>query len=72
MKFFIGLLVLAATSATAISASVTTVVLDGSPTKYRAPDGSYNEPATWAILVIGFGLVGSSMRHRPRPRVSFA
>ncbi|MBO9574962.1 MAG: PEPxxWA-CTERM sorting domain-containing protein [Sphingobium sp.] len=30
------------------------------------------EPATWAMLAVGFGLVGSAMRRRQRRRVQFA
>ncbi|SNS40706.1 PEP-CTERM protein-sorting domain-containing protein [Sphingomonas laterariae] len=30
------------------------------------------EPATWAMMIAGFGLVGGAMRRRPRVNVSFA
>jgi hypothetical protein len=29
------------------------------------------EPATWAMLLLGFGLAGAAMRHRPRTTVSY-
>jgi PEP-CTERM motif len=32
---------------------------------------SVPEPATWAMMVLGFGLAGYSMRRRPNTRVSF-
>lgn len=28
------------------------------------PNGAIPEPATWAMLIVGFGMVGASMRHR--------
>jgi hypothetical protein len=30
------------------------------------------EPATWAMMIAGFGFVGAAMRRRRRPQVSFA
>lgn len=30
------------------------------------------EPASWALMLAGFGMVGGSLRHRARTRVSFA
>ncbi len=30
------------------------------------------EPATWAMMILGFGMVGAAMRRRARPAVSFA
>lgn len=30
------------------------------------------EPATWALMLAGFGIVGRAMRRRPKVRVSFA
>ncbi|MCW6533171.1 PEPxxWA-CTERM sorting domain-containing protein [Sphingomonas lycopersici] len=33
--------------------------------------GGVPEPATWALMIMGFGLVGATMRHR-RAKVSFA
>lgn len=29
------------------------------------------EPATWAMMLLGFGLIGAAMRYRRTPRVSF-
>ncbi|WP_375290358.1 SGNH/GDSL hydrolase family protein [Qipengyuania sp.] len=34
--------------------------------------GAVPEPATWAMLIIGFFAAGSAMRHRPRAAVRFA
>jgi hypothetical protein len=55
------------------------VVEGGAPTAHRVDDlvGTVNaavpEPATWAMMLIGFGLVDSSIRRRRRQavRVSF-
>lgn len=30
------------------------------------------EPATWAMLILGFGVVGGAMRRKPRVQVAFA
>lgn len=32
----------------------------------RAVEGSVPEPATWAMMLIGFGAIGGSLRHRRR------
>ena len=34
--------------------------------------GSVPEPATWAMMILGFGVVGSAMRRRPKVSVRFA
>ncbi|KQS04194.1 hypothetical protein ASG11_07965 [Sphingomonas sp. Leaf357] len=34
--------------------------------------GAVPEPATWAMMIMGFGLVGGAMRRRAAPKVSFA
>ncbi len=34
--------------------------------------GALPEPATWAMLILGFGVVGGAMRRRQRVRVHFA
>ena len=34
--------------------------------------GSVPEPATWAMMVGGFGIVGAAMRRRKRPSVTYA
>jgi hypothetical protein len=34
--------------------------------------GAVPEPATWAMMIMGFGLVGGAMRRRQNVRVSFA
>jgi hypothetical protein len=31
---------------------------------YSAPDGAVPEPATWALMIIGFGAAGSTIRRR--------
>ncbi len=30
------------------------------------------EPATWALMIVGFGMMGASLRHRRRAAVTFA
>lgn len=35
-----------------------------------ASDGAVPEPATWATMLLGFGLIGGAMRHRRRPKVT--
>lgn len=34
--------------------------------------GAVPEPASWALMIAGFGLVGSAMRRRTKARVTFA
>lgn len=34
--------------------------------------GAVPEPATWALMILGFGLVGAAMRRRSAPAVRFA
>ncbi|WP_294196964.1 PEPxxWA-CTERM sorting domain-containing protein [uncultured Sphingomonas sp.] len=41
-------------------------------TRVDAPDGAVPEPATWALMLLGFGVVGYAMRRRPTPRRSSA
>ncbi len=36
------------------------------------PTGAVPEPATWALLVAGFAVIGSALRRRQRQRVAFA
>lgn len=36
-----------------------------------APVGSVPEPATWAMFLLGFGLLGATMRHRRRVTVAY-
>ena len=40
-------------------------------TASQAP-GGVPEPATWALLILGFGTVGGAMRRRSRMRVAYA
>jgi hypothetical protein len=36
------------------------------------PSGSVPEPATWGMIVVGFGAMGAAMRRRQRTNVTFA
>ena len=44
---------------------------DQNLTPVTPPSGAVPEPATWAMMILGFGLVGAGMRRR-RVRVAFA
>jgi hypothetical protein len=37
---------------------------DGEPTDVRLPSGAVPEPATWAMMIAGFGMAGAMMRRR--------
>ena len=37
-----------------------------------APVPAVPEPATWAMMIAGFGMIGGTMRHRKRTTVGFA
>jgi PEP-CTERM motif len=39
---------------------------------FRRIDGAVPEPATWGMMLAGFGVVGGAMRRRQRTTVSFA
>ena len=39
---------------------------------FRAAVGAVPEPASWAMMLVGFGVVGSAMRRRQRATVRFA
>ncbi len=65
-----------------ISASSNVWIIGGS---FNGPDGQNDafklasvtvaavpEPATWAMMLIGFGMIGGTMRKRTRAKVSFA
>ncbi|KQU47479.1 PEP anchor domain-containing protein [Sphingomonas sp. Leaf339] len=43
-----------------------------SEAEYRTLTGAVPEPTTWAMMVLGFGLVGAAARRRSRVRVRFA
>lgn len=49
-------------------------VLNGDPFVDPAPAGAVPEPATWAMMLFGFGGLGHAMRRRPRAatRIRFA
>lgn len=36
------------------------------------PGGAVPEPATWAMLILGMGVIGGSMRRRTRSKLAFA
>lgn len=36
---------------------------------FRVDMGAVPEPATWAMMILGFGMVGGAMRQRRRPEV---
>ena len=46
--------------------SVTTI------SNFSAPGGAVPEPASWAMMVGGFGLIGGALRSRRRAAVTFA
>lgn len=39
---------------------------------FRNPAGAVPEPATWALMMVGFGLAGAALRRRPAVAVRFA
>jgi hypothetical protein len=47
--------------------SVKIPVINGDTIDFTAPNGVIPEPDTWAMLIIGFGLVGLSMRRSKKP-----
>lgn len=59
-----------------------TLVVSGKLDKTQSPSGSYSvniqyssavpEPATWALMILGFGVVGYSMRRRQAVRFAQA
>lgn len=51
---------------------VTEVGLDDIALTAVGSTGAVPEPATWAMMIVGFGAVGSVMRRRTRATVSFA
>jgi hypothetical protein len=63
--------------ATATSLTMTFNSTNGSPFTASAtlavpPSGSVPEPATWGMIVVGFGAMGAAMRRRQRTNVTFA
>ena len=40
--------------------------------QYDAVDGAVPEPATWAMMIMGFGLIGAAVRRQPKVKVAFA
>ncbi len=54
-------------------AGITLVTLDGSAVLASAtPGGAVPEPATWALLVAGFGLTGAAIRRRTKAKEACA
>lgn len=43
-----------------------------SPGTFQVSVGGVPEPATWALLTLGFGVIGAAMRRRDRARVALA
>jgi len=63
--------------ATPTSLTLTFNSTNGSPFTASAtlavpPSGSVPEPATWGMIVVGFGAMGAAMRRRQRTNVTFA
>jgi len=54
------------TGGSAYSASATLAVPPSPPTT------TVPEPATWGLALMGFGMIGATMRRRPRTSISFA
>jgi hypothetical protein len=48
--------------------SIKIPVINGDTIDFTAPNGAIPEPDTWAMLIIGFGLVGLSMRRGKKPQ----
>lgn len=44
----------------------------GAAATLTVAEGAVPEPATWAMFISGFGLIGATMRRRQRINVSFA
>jgi hypothetical protein len=75
-----------ALAASSIYIANVTIAAGGQTVRFYIPDGVINdnvggvsiaiasvpEPATWAMMILGFGLVGGAMRARRRTTVKFA
>ncbi len=48
------------------------VLITGGADKAVIERAPVPEPASWALMIAGFGLAGAALRHRRRPSVSFA
>ena len=46
---------------------ITTYTASSNAVLYRTGASAVPEPATWAMMLIGFGAAGMSLRRRPRP-----
>lgn len=53
--------------------NITSAVGQGTPVRGGGvpPPGAVPEPATWATMILGFGLIGGAMRRRQRQMVRF-
>lgn len=58
-----------------VSAGLQTITVSGVAGKSASYDGvlafesAVPEPATWALMIFGFGMAGSAMRRRPAPNL---
>ena len=54
------------------SVSIGSLIFGAADGQFYQPPAAVPEPSSWAMAIIGFGIIGTAMRKRQRARVSFA